>query len=263
MAGTRPRTRTRVQLCRHFASTPTRSPNTITHIGICRLLQYFCENAAVPAHPANKHKYIKCLLPCALSSVASSHAAASSTPFRTNNTPTQWFVQHIQIPIDARLPCLSTRHVLTTCLAGPNSRAAPPKRKVRQGAGGSHGQVRRPDQEAHQGDAQVSHLARLDRLVSLFLPLLFPTSCARLLIKNEHVSSHCAECHCAHSPPFHSPAAWIVSLVTLRWTHPLFTTTSLGTVGISTNTARRPRFRRLRRPAIRGPVPHVRIDRPE
>ncbi len=46
---------------------------------------------------------------------------------------------------------------------GANTRATPPQRQVRQGAGGQDGQVGGAGQEAHQGGAQGAHLHVLDR----------------------------------------------------------------------------------------------------
>jgi hypothetical protein len=48
---------------------------------------------------------------------------------------------------------------------GPNPRAAPAQRQVRQRPGGQNGQIGGPAQEAHQGDSQVAHLHVLARYV--------------------------------------------------------------------------------------------------
>lgn len=97
----------------------------------------------------------------------------------TSNSLNQYFLGSVQ-----------SKHVLTNCFVlGPNPRAASPKRKVRQGAGVSHGQVRRSDQEASQGDAQGSYFACLDWLA----PLLIPAFIRKLPIDSKNICTVVAD----------------------------------------------------------------------
>lgn len=92
--------------------------------------------------------------------------------FAKNTNKTDTMVRYTRpIPLMNTLfiRCNLITHQLIALCPGPNSRAAPPKRKVRQGAGVSHGQVRRSDQEARQGDAQGSYFPCLDWSVPLLL----------------------------------------------------------------------------------------------
>lgn len=77
---------------------------------------------------------------------------------------------------------------LTPQPTGPDTRAAPPQRQVREDPGEPHGQVRGPDQGPEgQGGAQVAHLPHLGWYVNSLLSKPAPRFRSLIAVRNRIV----------------------------------------------------------------------------